>query len=108
MLRYLLVFILTLWPLSARVSADALSLPELQQAVARGEIVPLRQLLDWIEARYYGEVVAIELETEADQGLVYSISLLGQDGQRALFHFDANSGAILRMEGVDLAQIRRP
>jgi uncharacterized membrane protein YkoI len=108
MLRYSLLFTLAMSALPSVAAADALPLPQLQQAVSRGDIVPLRQLLNWVESRYHGEIVAIELEEEAGQGLVYSISLLGQDGQRALFHFNAANGEILRMEGVDLAQIRKP
>ena len=74
--------------------------------VSRGEVVPLDTILDWLEERYIGEV--LEVEVERDDGEVeYEIKLLGPQGQVVEFEFDGHSGQLMSIEGVRIDDMRR-
>ncbi len=80
--------------------------PELREAVAEGRIVPLSSILDWLDSRYRGQVVEVELEVR-DGELVYEIDLLGPSGQRVEFLFDASNGDLRGVRGVNVGEMRR-
>lgn len=80
--------------------------PELREAVAEGRIVPLTTILDWLDARYRGQVIEVELEVHDDE-LVYEIDLLGPSGQRVEFLFDAATGELRGVRGVNVGEMRR-
>ncbi|MCK8517140.1 PepSY domain-containing protein [Methylonatrum kenyense] len=80
--------------------------PELREAVAEGRIVPLTTILDWLDERYRGQVIEVELEVHDDE-LVYEIDLLGPSGQRVEFLFDAASGELRSIRGVNIREMRR-
>jgi uncharacterized membrane protein YkoI len=79
---------------------------DLQEAVREGRIVPLPDILDWLEARYVGQVLEVELERD-DGRMVYEIEMLGPQGQVVEFAFDAASGELIGMEGVNIDGMRR-
>lgn len=79
---------------------------DLHEAVREQRIVPLPSLLDWLEARYMGQVLEIELERD-DGRLSYEIEMLGPQGQVVEFEFDAESGELIGMEGMKIDAMRR-
>lgn len=78
----------------------------LRDAVRRGEIRPLAEILAQISADYHGEIIEVELD-EDDGEWVYEIDLLAPTGDRVEFEFDARSGRLLEIEGRNLDRIRR-
>jgi len=79
---------------------------DLHEAVREGRIVPLPQILDWLEARYAGQVLEVELERD-DGRMLYEVEMLGPQGQVVEFEFDAASGELIGMEGVNIKGMRR-
>ncbi|MGM0914993.1 MAG: PepSY domain-containing protein [Pseudomonadota bacterium] len=79
---------------------------DLHEAVREERIVPLPSLLDWLEARFEGQVLEVELERD-DGRLAYEVEMLGPDGQVVEFEFDAESGELVGMEGVKIDAMRR-
>ncbi|MDX5432134.1 MAG: PepSY domain-containing protein [Halomonas sp.] len=79
---------------------------DLHEAVRRGQLVALPQVLDWLEARYEGQILEVELERD-DGRPVYEIEMLGPQGQIVEFEFDARSGELIGMEGVNIDGMRR-
>jgi uncharacterized membrane protein YkoI len=75
-------------------------------AVERNEVVPLVSLMDWLEARYDGQVIEVELEDQQGS-LVYEIDVLTPDGAKLRFSFNAGSGELLHVQGPAAAH-RRP
>jgi uncharacterized membrane protein YkoI len=68
-----------------------------RQALAAGEVMPLRSLLQQLEREHPGQVLEVELE--AHHGAwVYEIKLLQTDGQLIKLKLDARSGELLRRE----------
>ncbi|WP_052365511.1 PepSY domain-containing protein [Halotalea alkalilenta] len=78
----------------------------LHEAVREGRVVPLSELLDWLDRHYVGRVIEVELDRE-DGRLVYEIEMLGELNQRVEFEFDAESGRLIGIEGVDIEAMRR-
>ncbi|MDX5376434.1 MAG: PepSY domain-containing protein [Halomonas sp.] len=79
---------------------------DLHEAVRSGRLVALPEILDWLEARYEGHVLEVELEHD-DGRPVYEIEMLGPQGQVVEFEFDAESGELIGMEGVNIDGMRR-
>ncbi|MDI5891752.1 PepSY domain-containing protein [Halomonas rhizosphaerae] len=79
---------------------------DLHEAVREGRIVPLPDILDWLEARYVGQVLEVELERD-DGRMTYEVEMLGPQGQVVEFEFDAASGQLIGMEGVNINGMRR-
>ena len=66
-------------------------------AVRRGEIRPLAEILPEVERRFGGR--AIETEIETDHGRwVYEVEILGSDGQLFEVDVDAVTGEIIDVE----------
>jgi len=80
---------------------------DLHGAVERGEIVPLSQLFSYLQDRYHGNIIEIELE-EDDGRLEYEIEMIGPDGQVAEFTFDAKLGILLEIEGYNIKAMEKP
>lgn len=78
----------------------------LHDAVRSGKLVALPEILDWLEARYEGHVLEVELEHD-DGRLIYEVEMLGPQGQVVEFEFDAVSGELVGMEGVNIDGMRR-
>ncbi|MEQ8270153.1 PepSY domain-containing protein [Algiphilus sp.] len=86
--------------------ADEIQQSDIRDRVQSGELVPLRRILDTIEAQYIGDILEVELEHD-DGFLIYEVELLGPQGQLVEFEFDARDGSLLEIEGRDLKAIRR-
>ncbi len=66
-------------------------------AVRRGEVRPLAEILPEVERRFGGR--AIETEIETDHGRwVYEVEILGADGQLFEVDVDAVTGEIIDVE----------
>ncbi|MDN3525903.1 hypothetical protein QWY79_11585 [Halomonas sabkhae] len=79
---------------------------ELHDAVQRGELVELPTILDWLQSRYQGEVLEVELERD-DGATLYEIEMLGPQGQVVEFEFDAGNGQLVGMEGANINAMRK-
>lgn len=79
---------------------------DLHEAVRSGRLVALPEILDWLEARYAGQVLEVELERD-DGRTIYEVEMLGPQGQVVEFEFDAESGELIGMEGVNIDGMRR-
>lgn len=80
---------------------------DLRQALQRNELVSFTSILDWIEARYLGKVVEVELEDEYGQ-LKYEVDLLSPDGDMLEFRFNARDGSLIGINGPNIERARRP
>jgi uncharacterized membrane protein YkoI len=104
-------------PLRAAVCAACLALgsasaedgdaERARQAVHDRRIVPLASILDWIEARYLGQAIEVELEDD-EVPPRYEVEWLTPQGHVVEFEFDASSGELLEREGRGLDEARRP
>ena len=64
-------------------------------ALARGEVVPLRRVLEAVERQVPGDILKIELAPGADGALIYRLKILARDGRVVKQCLDARSGAFL-------------
>lgn len=84
-----------------------------REALAKGLIKPLSQLLEIIEATYSGQVLEVELESEDmdDYGgkeiLIYEIKLLTPQGNVVKLKFNAKNLELLVADGHDLDKARK-
>lgn len=68
-----------------------------RQALESGEILPLRTLLERLEADYPGQVLEVELEREKGQW-VYELKLLQPSGQLLELHVDARDARVMKVK----------
>jgi len=71
-----------------------------REAVARGEALPLSEILRIVRRVEPGEVIEVELERD-DGRLEYEIEVLTQSGRVRKVTLDARTGAILETEDED-------
>ena len=71
-----------------------------RDAVARGEILPLAQVLQQIQRDYPGRVIEVELDDDDDL-LIYEIEMITPDGRYVEIEVDAATGTILDYEEDD-------
>lgn len=69
-------------------------------ALERGEILPLRTILDKVEREHPGKVVEVELEREHGRW-IYEIRLLRSGGALVRLDVDARDGAVLGVRARD-------
>jgi uncharacterized membrane protein YkoI len=81
-----------------------------REGVRSGRYVPVETLLDWLEARYFGHAIEVELEEDEDDGEppTYEIEWLTPQDHVIEFEFDARNGSLLETEGRGLEEARRP
>ena len=65
-----------------------------RQAVAAGEVLPLRTILERIEREYPGQVMEVELEREKGEW-VYEVKVLRKNGVLVKLKINARDGALL-------------
>ena len=65
-----------------------------RQAVAAGEVLPLRTILERIEREYPGQVMEVELERENGE-CVYEVKVLRKNGVLVKLKINARDGALL-------------
>lgn len=68
-----------------------------EEAVARGEILPLAEVIGMMQEVHPGRVIEVELEY-SDGIRVYEIELITEDGRLIEVEMDAATGAILDTE----------
>ncbi|WP_026381381.1 PepSY domain-containing protein [Afifella pfennigii] len=68
-----------------------------RDALRRGEILPLAEILPKIERRYRARLLEVELERE-DGIIVYELELITRDGRIIELEVDAASGAVIGKE----------
>ncbi|MGB0212095.1 PepSY domain-containing protein [Algiphilus sp.] len=86
--------------------ADDIDWRDVHQRVESGEYVPLATVLDWLEARYVGQVIEVEMERE-DGIPVYEVEMVGPQGQVVEFEFDAADGSLIGIDGTGLRAMER-
>lgn len=74
--------------------------------VQRGELLPLRTVLDMVGRDFVGRVLDVELEEE-DGAILYEIELLAPGGRKIELVYDARNGQLLKAKGRDLDSARR-
>jgi uncharacterized membrane protein YkoI len=74
--------------------------------VEAGRFVPLGSILDWLEARYRGRAIEIELDDD-DEPPTYEVEWLTPQGHVVELEFDARTGELLEWEGRGLEAARR-
>ncbi|KIX18848.1 MULTISPECIES: PepSY domain-containing protein [Paracoccus] len=100
MKRSLSSLMLILLPLTLAAQPIAPDYETARQAVDRGDMLPLEQILARIEARHPGRIVEVELEDE-DGLWLYEIEVLTPEGRLIEIELDARTGAILGYEEDD-------
>ena len=68
-----------------------------RQALERGQVLPLRTVLEKVEREYQGQVLKVEFEHD-DGRFIYEIRLLQQDGRMAKLKVDAVDGKLLKIK----------
>lgn len=68
-----------------------------RQALERGQVMPLRAVLDKVEREYPGQVLKVEFDRE-DGRFIYEIRLLQNDGRMAKLEVDAVNGRVLKIK----------
>lgn len=68
-----------------------------RQALAAGEVLPLRQILDRVEKRHPGQILEVELEREQGRW-IYEIKLLRPEGAMSKLKLDARNGDLLQQK----------
>ena len=69
-----------------------------RQALEAGEVLPLRVILERVEAAYPGQIVEVELEREHGRW-EYEIKLLRSGGSLVKLKVDARDGTVLGVKG---------
>ncbi len=95
MVRLLLILLLLPSTLSAQGPASNADLA--RDAVARGEILPLSDILPGLEAEFGGDVLDLELEVE-DRLWVYEFEILTDDAHLIEVEVNAATGEVLEVE----------
>lgn len=83
---------------------DAADAARARAGVREGRYVPLSAILDWLETRYHGRAIEIELEEEEDEPPTYEVEWLTPQGRVVEFEFDARTGGLLEREGRGLEE----
>jgi uncharacterized membrane protein YkoI len=74
-----------------------------REALKRGEVLPLRDIVARAEAAFPGRLLEVELEDE-DGDIVYDIELLSPDGRLIELLYDARTGTLLKAKGAGLKE----
>lgn len=93
--------------LASTASAEADDAARARAAVRAKEFVSLASILDWMEARYRGQAIEIELEDEPGETPVYEVEWMTPDGHVVELEFDARDGKLLEWEGRGLDEAKR-
>lgn len=74
-----------------------------RRAVEDGTVLPLRRILDAVEAQFDGRVLEVELEREHDRW-VYEVKLLASGGRIVELKLDAATAEVLGAKGAGLGR----
>lgn len=113
--RWLAVLVVVgavLSPLYAAADADDQDLA--LEALARGDALPLIELLEKVESLYQGTVLEVELESDehrviSDDGraMIYEIKILTPQGNLVKLEFAAKTLELLEVDGHDSEDARK-
>ncbi len=78
-----------------------------RQALAAGEVLPLRTILDRVEREYPGQVLEVELERDGGRW-VYEIRTLRSGGALVKLKVDARDGSVLGVKAREAGGKRAP
>ena len=92
--------------LSASAASIEAGAKSLREAVRAKEIVSLESIMNWIEERYYGQIVEVELENEEGY-FGYEVDLLSPTHSKIEFRFNARTGELISVSGRDIEKARR-
>jgi uncharacterized membrane protein YkoI len=80
-----------------------------REGVREGRYVSLTSIFEWIESRYLGHALEVELEAEEPgEPPTYEIEWLTPQNHVIEFEFDARTGELLEIEGRGADEARRP
>ncbi len=68
-----------------------------REALERGEVLPLAEILERVQGQMPGEVIETELDRE-HRHWIYELKLIDADGRIVELEVDATDGRILRSE----------
>lgn len=94
--------------LAVPVSGDSQPKPPKRTPLAN--LVRMEQVVAWVEDRYEGRLLEVELEMESygDEDIpTYEVEWLTPAGNVIEFEFDARNGALLEIEGRGAEEARR-
>lgn len=77
-----------------------------RRALEAGEIMPLRAVIDRVEAEYPGQIIEVELESD-DGVWLYEIKLLRSGGVLVELKVDAREGTLIGIKGRDISRGKR-
>ncbi len=81
---------------------------DLHKEVKAGHLVPMTTIMDWLEARFEGQILEVELEQDHGHGSIeYEVEMIGPQGQVVEFEFDATTGELLSIEGVNIEAMKK-
>lgn len=105
LMRYLMLCLLL--SSGAALAADDVRLSQRDEQLARrGDVVSVSEVMDYLQTHYYGRALAIEFER--DDGLYwYEVSWLGPDNDLSEFTFNARSGELVKIKGVNIRRLQR-
>lgn len=90
--------------------ADEADQVRAREALLRGEVRPLPEVLKKLDTLYRGDVLDVELEDEEygdKTRLVYEIKMLTRDGNMLKLYFDAKTLALIDSYGHDIESAKR-
>jgi hypothetical protein len=97
----LLLLMTVLAPLPAHADDDNQhQRVDLDGAIARGEVLPLSEILDTVLPQIKGRIVEIEFEYEKGRP-IYELYIINSDGRRLEYEIDARTAEILGLEDED-------
>ncbi len=114
--KYIVFFVSLALPIALSMavvrpaSADEDDQSRAREALMRGEVRPLTEILEKLDKLYHGDVLDVELEDEEYEGtrtLVYEIKLLTPEGNLIKLYFDAKSLALINAAGHDVEGARK-
>lgn len=72
-----------------------------RQLLQRGDILPLRRILEIVHARVPGDVIEVELEHSHHHGWEYEVKVLTDKGRVREVKLDAGTGKVRKIEDDD-------
>lgn len=82
---------------TAHADDDNISLGQIRQMVANGEILPLEKIMSRYPEKAYGKLLDLEVKQEHGT-LVYELEFLRSDGRVIELEINAQNGQLLKQE----------
>ena len=106
MIRALLLSLLLILPLPALAGHEDDDHERARAALEAGEVVPLQEILDTVNARFTGQLIEVELEQKHGRW-IYEIKLLTKPGSVVKLTYDGRTRELLSAKGRGLEQAER-